>query len=128
MTDQEKTNLLLEACHLIGHWLSAAIDDPRSCDEFREALEVWFSAMGNFEMGQKVEWPTACGIWSCGIGFQNIIVNCWLKDGELVIDQIGSDTDRGIGRDNTQYKSFSPVMIYTPKEPPFYVESQIQIP
>lgn len=142
MTEQEKTELLLEACDKIGSWLSAALgcdDNPDGIsDEYREAIELWFSALGNFDsftgdngkdLRNGIKWPVATGIWGCARDFQNLLVNCWLRDGEFVIDQIGSDKERGIAsKDGSEYSAFRPVAIYSPVDCPFYVHSTFSIP
>lgn len=131
MTDEEKTNLLLEACSKIGSWMSAAIDDEHSCDEFKEALEFWFSALGNFAiypLDNGIEWPVACGIWGCRRGYQDVLVNCWLKDGEFVVDQIGSSEEREVAReDKHDMENFTPVAIYSPVEAPFFVDQSHEL-
>ena len=29
---------------IIGHWLSAALDDPQVCDEMKKDIEAWFAS------------------------------------------------------------------------------------
>src|SRR5262245_3440359 len=36
---------LLEACDGVGKWLSAALDDPKVCDEMKADINAFFSAL-----------------------------------------------------------------------------------
>ncbi len=37
---------LLDACdNRLGKWMSAALDDPTSCQEFKDDLVAWFKAI-----------------------------------------------------------------------------------
>lgn len=33
-----------EICHELGAWLSAALDDPNVCQEYKDVIERWFAA------------------------------------------------------------------------------------
>lgn len=33
-----------EICHELGAWLSAALDDPNVCREYKDVIERWFAA------------------------------------------------------------------------------------
>lgn len=67
--DEEKSNKLLIAAapdlledrikdiNEIGQWLSAALDDPKACDEFKYVIKCWFDRLSTIEKatGEKIE-------------------------------------------------------------------------
>jgi hypothetical protein len=44
-SDDEWAALPLEVLHGIGRWLSAALDDPDACQEFKTDINAFFDAM-----------------------------------------------------------------------------------
>jgi len=39
----------------LGEWLSAALDDPKACEEFKEAIRAWFESIEERESNQSLQ-------------------------------------------------------------------------